>query len=98
MELAHVILMASKLPDGIPQLLMQPISAYTTSIKDKPRTVSGVVRDETERLVRIFLQGQNIALKILPKSKRHAYVGYNDACKSVLYCEDTLVSLKQITD
>jgi hypothetical protein len=62
--------------------------------------MSGVVRDETERLasVWILLQGQNITRKILPKSKRHTYVGYNDACKSVLYYKDTLGSLKQITD
>jgi len=33
----------------------------------------------------ILLRGQNIAWKILPKSKWHAYVGYNDANKSVLY-------------
>jgi len=33
----------------------------------------------------ILLQGQNIAQKILPKSKWHAYVGYNDANKLVLY-------------
>ena len=33
----------------------------------------------------ILLQGQNIARKILLKSKRHAYVSYNDTNKSVLY-------------
>ena len=33
----------------------------------------------------VLLQGQNVACKILLKSKRHAYVGYNDASKSVLY-------------
>src|ERR1700679_1771275 len=33
----------------------------------------------------VLLQGQNIARKILPKLKRQAYVGYNDASKSVIY-------------
>jgi hypothetical protein len=33
----------------------------------------------------VLLQGQNIARKILPKLKRWAYVGYNDASKSVIY-------------
>ena len=33
----------------------------------------------------VLLQGQNEARKILPKSKRRAYVGYDDGSKSVLY-------------
>jgi hypothetical protein len=32
-----------------------------------------------------LLQGQNIARKILPKSNRRTYVGYNDASQSVQY-------------
>lgn len=33
----------------------------------------------------VLLQGQNVQRKILPKSKRRAYVGYNDEPKSVIY-------------
>jgi hypothetical protein len=32
----------------------------------------------------VLIQGQTVARKILPKSKCRAYVGYNDASKSVL--------------
>lgn len=33
----------------------------------------------------ILLQGQNKAHKILPKSKRHVYIRYDDVSKSVKY-------------
>jgi len=33
----------------------------------------------------ILLQGQNVACKILPKSKRHTYISYDEGSKSVIY-------------
>jgi hypothetical protein len=91
------MLTASKLPE----FLWEPAVAYaayirnyayTTSIKTQTpyqgwyRTKPNVSHlREFGTPVWVLLQGQNIAHKILPKSKRHAYVGYTDASKSVLY-------------
>ena len=33
----------------------------------------------------VLLQGQNVTRKILPKSKRCTYIGYNDETTSILY-------------
>ncbi len=33
----------------------------------------------------ILTQGQNVPHKLLPKSKRKAYIGYNDGSDSILY-------------
>jgi hypothetical protein len=65
---------------------------YTTSIKDKTLYQARFgTKPNISHLrefgapVWILLQGQNITRKILPKSKRRAYVRYDDVSKSVLY-------------
>jgi hypothetical protein len=96
-EFAYVMLTASKLPEFLWEPAVAHAAylrnrAYTTALSacipfegwfgSKPN-VSNL--REFSAPVWVLLQGQNIARKILPKSKRHAYVGYNDGSKSVLY-------------
>ena len=96
-ELARAMLTASKLPE----FLWEPAVAHAAYLRNRAYTTALSVRTPFEGWfgskpnvshlrefgapVWVLLQGQNIARKILPKSKRRAYVGYNDGSKSVLY-------------
>jgi len=96
-ELARAMLTASKLPEYLWEPTVAHAAyvrnrAYTTSIKDKtPYQEWYGTKPNVSHLrefgapVWILLQGQNVARKILPKSQRCAYVGYNDTSKSVIF-------------
>jgi hypothetical protein len=96
-ELACAMITASKLPEFIWEQAVAHAAyvrnrAYTISVKDKtPYEGWFGTKPNVSHLrefgasVWILLQGQNKARKILPKSKRRAYVGYDDASKSVTY-------------
>jgi len=96
-ELARAMINAAKLP----KFLWEPAVAHVAYVQNRAYTIAiqsmtpyqawhGTKLNITHLRefgapVWILLQGQNIARKILPKSKRCAYVSYNDANKSVLY-------------
>ena len=96
-ELARAMLTASKLPEFLWEPAVANAAyirnrAYTTSIRDKtPYQAWNGTKPNVSHLrefgapVWVLIQGQTVARKILPKSKRRAYVGYNDASKSVIY-------------
>ena len=96
-ELARAMITAS----GLPEFLWEPAVAHAAYVRNRSYTMAITDKTPYEGWygskpnvahlrefgapVWVLLQGQNVARKILPKSKRRAYVGYNDASKSVLY-------------
>jgi Integrase core domain len=96
-ELVRTMITASSLPEFLWEPAVAHAAyvrnrAYTTSIKtNMPYQGWFGMKPNVSHLrefgapVWVLLQGQNIARKILPKSKRWAYVGYNDVSKSVIY-------------
>src|SRR6266436_6007296 len=96
-ELARAMIVGTHLPEYLWEHAVAHAAyvrnrSYTTAISDKTPYEGWYGRKPNVSHLREFgapvwvlLQGQNVARKILPKSKRRAYVGYNDASKSVLY-------------
>ena len=96
-ELARTMLTASKLSE----FLWEHAVAHAAYIRNRSYTMAVSDRTPYEGWngskpnvthlrefgapVWVLLQGQNVARKILPKSKKCAYIGNNDASKSVLY-------------
>jgi hypothetical protein len=96
-ELARAMIVGSNLPEFLWENAVAHAAyirnrSYTTAISEKT-PYEGWNREkpniahlrEFGAPVWILLQGQNVARKILSKSKRRAYVGNNDASNSVLY-------------
>jgi len=96
-ELAHAIINTAKLSEFLWEPTVVYVAyvrncAYTIAIQNEtPYQVWHGTKPNVSHLcefgvpIWILLQGQNIAWKILPKSKWCAYLSYNDANKSVLY-------------
>jgi len=96
-ELARMMINAAKLPEFLWEPAVMHAAyiqncTYTIAIQNKtPYQAWHGTKPNVSHLrefgvpIWILLQGQNIAWKILPKSKWCAYLGYNDANKSVLY-------------
>src|SRR5260370_9313894 len=96
-ELARAMLTGSQLPE----FLWEQAVAHAAYIRNRSYTIANRDRTPYEAWhgnkpnvthlrefgtpVWVLLQGQNVTRKILPKSKRRAYVGTNDASDSVLY-------------
>ncbi len=96
-ELARAMLTASKLPE----FLWETAVAHAAYVRNRSYAVTIDNKTPYEGWhgnkpnvahlrefgtnVWVLLQGQNVARKILQKSKRRAYVGYNDDPKSVIY-------------
>jgi len=96
-KLAHAMLIASSLPE----FLWEPAVAHAAYIRNRSYTTAladhtpyqgwfGIKPNVTHLRefgvnMWILLQGQNVACKILPKSKRRAYVGYDEGSKSIIY-------------
>ncbi len=96
-EHARAMLTSSQLPE----FLWEQAVAHAAYIRNRSYTIANRDRTPYEAWhgnkpnvthlrefgtpVWVLLQGQNVTRKILPKSKRRAYVGTNDASDSVLY-------------
>jgi transposase InsO family protein len=96
-ELARAMIIGSHLPEYLWEHAVSHAAyirnrSYTTAVSDQtPYEGWHGMKPNVTHLrefgapVWVLLQGQNIARKIMPKSKRRAYIGYNDMSKSVLY-------------
>jgi hypothetical protein len=96
-ELACAMIVGTHLPEYLWEYAVAHAAyvrnrSYTTAISDKtPYKGWNGSKPNVAHLrefgapVWVLLQGQNAARKILPKSKRRAYIGAIDASKSVLY-------------
>ncbi|SRR5229473_3586286 len=96
-KLGRAMLIAAKLPE----FLWEPAIAHASYVWNHTYTVALPKETPYQRWygkrpsvahfqefgmpVWILTQGQNVPCKLLPKSKRKAYVGYNDGSDSILY-------------
>jgi len=96
-ELVCAMLMAADLPE----FLWEPTVAHTAYLRNlsylKPRAKTTPYQlwnsrklnvahlQEFSALVWVLLQGQKVQRKMLPKSQRRAYIGYNEGSKSIRY-------------
>ena len=96
-ELVCTMLMAADLPE----FLWEPAIAYTTCLQNllhtKPRAKTTPYQlwnnrkpnvlhlQEFSAPIWVLLQGQRVQRKILPKSQRRAYIGYDKGSKSIMY-------------
>jgi transposase InsO family protein len=96
-ELARAMIAAKNLPEFLWEPAVKHAAylrnlSYTKVIPNKtPYEIWNKNKPDVSHLrefgapVWVLLQGQNETRKILPKSQRRAYVGYEDGSKSVLY-------------
>jgi len=96
-ELVHAMLMAAELPE----FLWEPAIVHAAYLRNlshtKPRakiTPYQLWNDKKPNIghlwefgapVWVLLQGQKVQRKMLPKSQRRAYVGYDEGSKSIKY-------------
>ena len=96
-ELARTILVASKLPEFLWELAVEHVAyvrnfAFTRARPDMtPYQAWHGIKPDVSHLrefgapVWILQQGPNVHRKMLPKSERRAYVGYDEGSKAIKY-------------